>query len=142
MRTKIVTLLAFLLCLCSTLIACGKDSVPAVSTTTSSLPAITVSDSPSPTPIIATDYSKSESWLALPTALDKPVDVFFVYPSAWQKAKPEDPNICEIDNPMMLNGSKLALNRVATAFETVGNIYAPYYRQADARSVLSLPLIE
>jgi L-amino acid N-acyltransferase YncA len=40
----------------------------------------------------------------------------------------------------MLRGSKAAYNRQATAFETVGDIYAPYYRQADATYSLSLPL--
>jgi hypothetical protein len=42
----------------------------------------------------------------------------------------------------MLKSSKLALERIATVFETGGNVYAPYYRQADARYVASLPLAE
>ena len=90
----------------------------------------------------ATDYSKSENWLSLPTAVDKAVDVFYLYPTSWQKVNEDDPNICEIDNPIMLQHSKLAFARQATAFETVGNIYAPYYRQADAAYTLSLPLAE
>jgi hypothetical protein len=39
----------------------------------------------------------------------------------------------------MLKGSIAAFGRQATAFETVGNIFAPYYRQADAAYTLSLP---
>jgi hypothetical protein len=38
---------------------------------------------------------------------------------------------------MMRSGAYLAFNRQATAFDTVGNIYAPYYRQADAATCLS-----
>lgn len=87
-----------------------------------------------------TDYSEEEHWLALPDSTDKEVDIFYVYPTAWEKSDDNEPNICEIDNESMLRGSKAAYNRQATAFETVGNIYAPYYRQADATYSLSLPL--
>jgi hypothetical protein len=42
----------------------------------------------------------------------------------------------------MIKGANGALNRQASAFLPVGNIYAPYYRQADAMYVLSMPTIE
>ena len=42
----------------------------------------------------------------------------------------------------MLKGLKSAFDRQATAFEPVGNIYAPFYRQVDAAYSLSLPLDE
>jgi hypothetical protein len=77
------------------------------------------------------DYSKAEYWLSLPSTTDKKVDVFYVYPTAWSKVKKSDPDICKIDNPSMLEGSKMTFNAQATAFEKVGNIYSPYYRQAD-----------
>ncbi|MEI7425524.1 MAG: DUF3089 domain-containing protein [Candidatus Moraniibacteriota bacterium] len=89
-----------------------------------------------------TDYSISSHWLALPVSTEKAVDIFYVYPTAWQKVNKDDPNICDIDNASMLVGSKTALSRQATAFEDVGNIYAPYYRQADAGYTLALPLDE
>lgn len=89
-----------------------------------------------------TDYSKAEHWLATPASVDKKVDVFYLYPTAWQKTNKEEPNICEIDNSSMLKGSKLAFARQATAFETVGNIYAPYYRQVDVAYCLTLPVEE
>ena len=41
----------------------------------------------------------------------------------------------------MVKGAIGAMNRQATAFLPVGNIYAPYYRQADASYVLSMPSI-
>ncbi len=90
----------------------------------------------------ATDYSKSEHWLSLPTSVDKEVDVFWISPTDWQKVNNSDPNICDIDNPSMLIGTKIAFYKDATAFETVGNIYAPYYRQGDAEYILSMPSIE
>jgi hypothetical protein len=77
----------------------------------------------------ATDYSKSEHWLSLPASVDKEVDIFYLYPTAWQKVNEDEPNICDIDNPSMLVLAPQAFERQATAFETVGNIYAPYYRQ-------------
>ncbi|PIT85204.1 hypothetical protein COU36_04605 [Candidatus Micrarchaeota archaeon CG10_big_fil_rev_8_21_14_0_10_59_7] len=94
------------------------------------------------TGVKATDYSKPEHWLSVPAVNDAAVDVFYIYPTAWQKANESSPNICEIDNPSMLNGSKVEFAGQATAFEPVGNIFAPYYRQADAGYVLSLPLSE
>jgi hypothetical protein len=70
------------------------------------------------------------------------VDVFYLYPTSWQKINQSDPNICEIDNPMMLAGAKLSYARQATAFEDIANMYAPYYRQDDAVYTTSLPPAE
>jgi pimeloyl-ACP methyl ester carboxylesterase len=86
----------------------------------------------------ATDYSRTDRWVSLPARVDKGVDVFYLYPTAWQKAGPSDPNICNIDNASMKTGAPGVFALQATAFETVGNIYAPYYRQADAAYLLSL----
>ena len=90
----------------------------------------------------ATDYAKSEHWLSLPASTEKPVDVFYLYPTVFQKADKNEPNICAIDNPSMLKNSKVAFAFQASAFETVGNLYAPYYRQADAVYNLALPLAD
>ncbi len=84
------------------------------------------------------NYSKSKNWLHLPQNNLKDVDVFYVYPTAWYKEDPNESNICEIDNKLMLIGSQKAYNAQATAFETFANIYAPFYRQADAKYTLSL----
>jgi hypothetical protein len=92
--------------------------------------------------IKATDYSQAAHWLSLPAVVDKPVDIFYLYPTAWSKVNQTDPNICEIDNPSMLIGAKSVFARQATAFETVGNIFAPYYRQVDARYKFSLSSAE
>jgi len=53
-------------------------------------------------------YSQPERWLKLPTAIDREVDVFYLYPTCWKKIDPSEPNICAIDNPTMLAGSAAA----------------------------------
>jgi hypothetical protein len=107
-----------LLLLCGSSAGCSKDQPPG--------------------PI---DYSQSSHWLSLPAPV-KPVDVFFIYPTVWHKEDPAEPNICAIDNPTMLAGSLIAYSCQATAFETAGNIFAPYYRQADSPYMLTLPEAE
>jgi hypothetical protein len=92
--------------------------------------------------IVPTDYSKPEHWLNVPSTADKAVDVFYLYPTSWKKVNSSDPNICNIDNPMMLIGAKYAYSRQATAFESFANVYAPYYRQDDAVYTTSLPPAE
>jgi hypothetical protein len=87
------------------------------------------------------DYSQSAHWLSMPAPV-KPVDVFYVYPTAWYKLDSTESNICAIDNRIMLAGSIAAYARQATAFETAGNVFAPYYRQADAVYTLSKPEAE
>ena len=91
----------------------------------------------------AIDYSKSENWLSLPATADlnHDVDVFYVYPTEYFAA-PGGPLIGEINDPNMVAGAQSAFQKQATAFETIGNINAPYYRQADAVRVLSLSTVD
>ena len=89
---------------------------------------------------IITDYSQPANWLTADTSGSKPVDVFYLYPTAYQKGDSEN-NYCGVDNVSMIKGANGAFNRQATAFLPVGNIYAPYYRQADATYILSMPSI-
>lgn len=90
----------------------------------------------------ASNYSSAENWLSIQSSADKPVDVFYLYPSYYSKKDKNDPDVCNIDNVQMRAGARLGFEKEATAFETVGNIYAPFYRQADAVTCLSLPLDE
>ena len=61
----------------------------------------------------------------------KDVDVFYIYPTSYDPPVKNEPYTCAVDDQSMLAGSKIAFEVQATAFETVGNIYAPYYRQVD-----------
>jgi len=92
------------------------------------------------TAVRATDYSQAKHWLSLPSSPEKEVDVFYLYPTAWTSSD-TNPQICAIDEPTMLTQAPAAFARQATAFETVGNIYAPYYRQDNLSSVDRLEVI-
>lgn len=120
---KTLSLVAVALWFSSTLAACGSDS-----------------SAPIASAPVATDYSRAAHWLSLPATVKK-VDVFYLYPSTYKKASEADPDIAAIDNAVMRAGAQVKFARQATIFETIGNIYAPYYRQADAPFVLNLPTL-
>jgi hypothetical protein len=88
-----------------------------------------------------TDYADSSNWLSLPTSqtATKPVDVFFLYPTVYQKSGLTAPMVCAVTDSQMRTGAQAALSRTATVFTPMANVYAPYYRQA-AIQVLMLPL--
>ena len=89
--------------------------------------------------VAPTDYADPAHWLAVPASHDKPVDVFYLYPTAYTKAAAGDPVVGPINDPGMLRGAAADLQRQATAFAPSANIFAPYYRQADAASRAALP---
>lgn len=86
----------------------------------------------------ATDYSQSQHWISVPSGQRGPVDVFYLYPTAWTNQTADPYPIAAIDNPEMLERARSSFNTQATAFSLVGNLYAPYYRQVDAASALGL----
>ena len=120
MIAKRTLVLSFALLLSFIFAACGSDS------STSSL--------------IATDYSQAAHWLSIPAVVEK-VDIFYLYPTAWTSTDPDNPHVCAIDEPTMLTQAPEAFARQATAFETVGNIYAPFYRQDNGSSINRLEVI-
>ena len=117
-KNGLLVLMALLVSL--TLVACGNDS--------------------SKSEPVATDYSQAAHWLSLPATVEK-VDIFYLYMTAWTSTDPANPHICAIDEPSMLIKAPLAFARQATAFETVGNVYAPYYRQDSGSSIDRLNVI-
>jgi hypothetical protein len=120
MKTKKYIMAAIALFLSFTFVSCSNDPLASDDSTTDP---------------IATDYSKAEHWLSLPASADKEVDVFYLYPTVWKKVDAAEPNVCAIDNPEMLTRSKFAFAGQATAFENVGNVYAPYYRQVESSNL-------
>ena len=88
----------------------------------------------------APDYAQASNWLSEPSSSDasKPVDVFYLYPTAYMPSSPSAPVVCSADNPQMRSGAKAAFSRTATAFSPLANIYAPYYRQATIQ-IVSMP---
>ena len=85
-------------------------------------------------------YANNELWLSLPDNSNKSVDVFYLYPTVWGRINEHDAPICNIDNAMMLQNAPIAFLRQASLFDSLANIYAPFYRQADAVYTLSLSL--
>ncbi len=135
---KVLSFILTLLMLISVLSGCKNTDVkqpPLDNTQVQSNEVPVMGDSITPV-----DYSRSEHWLNIPDT-NYEVDVFYLYPTTWVRNEGE-PYVCEIDNESMLAGAKPIYNGQATAFETVGNIYAPYYRQVDAVWVLEEPLTE
>ena len=87
------------------------------------------------------DYAKTANWMMLPrkpTAPKKCVDLFYLYPTEYRKT-PSGPVISPLDDPGMRSGAIAAYQRGASAFAPVANVYAPWYRQADAMVALNLP---
>ncbi len=86
------------------------------------------------------DYAQQVNWLARPTHPTRKIDVFYLYPTSYFKTSASQPVISTINDAAMVAGAKRSFGQQATAFSTVANIYAPYYRQADAVTVLTSPL--
>ncbi len=76
--------------------------------------------------VVPTDYTKSENWIYAEKTPTKEVDIFYVYPTVY--AGPNQ--IMDITNQELRAKAKSMFDGQATAFETVGNLYAPYYRQS------------
>ncbi len=91
--------------------------------------------------IAATDYSVTSHWARISNAGTKPVDVFFIYPTTWRKTNQSDPNFCAINFPQMLATVEFLIEDEASVFETVGNLYVPYYRQSPL-DIITMPAEE
>jgi hypothetical protein len=105
--------------------------------------AVVLAASAAAAPVKPTDYRGRSHWLSLPgnSVKQKKVAVFYVYPTAYSRA-PGGPIYSAVDDPGMMRGAQVAFQRQATAFRTVGNVYAPYYRQIDAVYQLLQPFAQ
>lgn len=106
----------------------------------SAAPAVTPDPNTSGGPL--TDYADPNNWMAAPASPDKPVDVFYVYPSTYSRANASAPVVADVSDAGMRTGAQGAYQGQATAFADAANIYAPYYRQLDAYWALTLPAAE
>lgn len=84
---------------------------------------------------VPTDYSNKSNWLHLPDAAPYDVDIFYLYPSTYAPKEADAPLFCSIDNALMRRFASRPYEQQARAFETIGNIYAPFYRQYDANQL-------
>ncbi len=78
----------------------------------------------------AIDYANPAHWISLPENPDKPVDVFFLYPTTYGTATGSaEEDIADIDNPEMWAGAQRSLQGQASVFAESCNVYMPAYRQ-------------
>lgn len=74
-----------------------------------------------------TDYSKDINWLAKPNENKYSADVFYIYPTVCITKNAN--NICSTDDKQMQASAKTVFKLQAEAFNTIANIYAPFYAQ-------------
>jgi hypothetical protein len=72
------------------------------------------------------DYSRGNAWASKPAAPDKPVDVFYVYPTIYPEPAPKNMDIRRDDLRKRVEHLLLAQ---AGVFSPSANLYAPFYRQ-------------
>ena len=79
-----------------------------------------------------TDYSNKNNWLNMPDKIIHLVDVFYIYPTVCTTE--DKSNLCLTDNLQMRETAKNVFKLQAEAFDTVANIYAPFYTQYNFRA--------
>jgi len=99
------------------------------------------------------DYSNLDNWASHPGKKSNsdyvpndqqpspeklPVDIFFIYPTTFTKLDASQPwNASISDKELNAKTQQSTLQFQASVFNTVGKIYAPYYRQAHLRAYYS-----
>jgi len=71
------------------------------------------------------DYSKKTSWV-YQSDIDKPIDVFYVYPTIYSG---ESPANMDISDSSLRSTTKNLITSQAGVFAQSANIFAPFYRQ-------------
>jgi len=72
------------------------------------------------------DYSTDSAWLAKPESVEKPIDVFYVYPTIYAGTNPKNMDI--FDPALRANAAGL-LEAQASVYSKHANLFAPFYRQ-------------
>ncbi|WP_295161531.1 DUF3089 domain-containing protein [uncultured Brachyspira sp.] len=88
---------------------------------------------------IKTDYSDKNNWLSIPENInEKEADIFYLYPTIWTRSDTNESIICPINYIPMRRGTTNVMLEQTGIFEEIGNIYAPFYRQADALYLMNI----
>ena len=87
----------------------------------------------------AVDYGDAYNWALLPATADKPYDVFYLQPTSWTLGEGETVRVAGMDNREMRTvGYVWSTLSGRAVFGEHCNVYAPYYRQADAGYIAEL----
>jgi hypothetical protein len=85
------------------------------------------------------DYSDPYNWALLPTTTEKPYDVFYLQPTSWTVSEGATNRVASMDDPTMRTvGYVWSILTGRGVFSDYCNIYAPYYRQADASYIVEI----
>ncbi|MDE2523397.1 MAG: DUF3089 domain-containing protein [Methanocorpusculum sp.] len=85
-------------------------------------------------PLQPLDYALAENWAYLPdTSKEKPVDVFYLYPTLFKTLYVDAMNTSD---PDLRNGAITDVLMKKGVFADTANIYAPFYRQTGLYSML------
>lgn len=84
-----------------------------------------------------TDYSKRSNWILYENAGDKAIDVFAVYPTVTFSPEEADKPYVRLDSELMRGNARGWIAGVADIL-SVGNVYAPLYRQLNGASLADL----
>lgn len=87
-----------------------------------------------------TDYSDKKNWLSQPYSPFKDVDLIYLYPSSCQDKKAGV--ICSVDNKSMVKTARRNYSQQAAAFEPAANLYAPFWRQVNAKKLTEMSFEE
>lgn len=88
--------------------------------------------------IVPSSYGKKSNWMLLEEKGQKPVDVFYLYPTSWARKDKEEYPICSVKSKAMRKRARSVAASQARAFDMAGNLYAPYYRQVEAAFILDM----
>ena len=77
----------------------------------------------------ATDYAGPGHWLARPERPERPVDVFYLYPTAWRSTETEKPTWRPAEDADLRAVARKFAAWQTRVFEGLANVYAPFYGQ-------------
>ena len=71
------------------------------------------------------DYASAENWLSAPVTITQPVDVFYLYPTSFQRAASDAPVIATIDDPGMRQRATSGICAAGNGVRNVGQHLCP-----------------
>ncbi|MDR2846188.1 MAG: DUF3089 domain-containing protein [Candidatus Methanoplasma sp.] len=86
----------------------------------------------------STDYSDAYNWIATEKNPTKSTDIFVIYPTVANSDEPDDNPAVRISlEAHRTAASDWVLNGGGSVLSDVGNVYAPYYRQANVAGIIT-----